>query len=54
MSNQLHGLMSEYGVALPKGWAVMLKQRLAEFLRERFSVTVSETSREMRIARAAP
>jgi transposase len=24
--NQLHGLMSEYGVALPKGWAVMLKQ----------------------------
>jgi transposase len=24
--NQLHGLMSEYGVALPKGWAVMIKQ----------------------------
>ncbi|MGO9945687.1 MAG: IS110 family transposase [Steroidobacteraceae bacterium] len=24
--NQLHGLMAEYGVALPKGWAVMLKQ----------------------------
>lgn len=24
--NQLHGLMSEYGVALRKGWAVMLKQ----------------------------
>src|SRR5688500_2922265 len=24
--NQLHGLMGEYGMALPKGWAVMLKQ----------------------------
>jgi transposase len=24
--NQLHGLMAEFGVALPKGWAVMLKQ----------------------------
>lgn len=24
--NQLHGLMGEYGVNLPKGWAVMLKQ----------------------------
>jgi transposase len=24
--NQLHGLMAEYGVVLPKGWAVMLKQ----------------------------
>jgi transposase len=24
--NQLHGLMAEYGVALPKGWVVMLKQ----------------------------
>jgi transposase len=24
--NQLHGLMGEYGLALPKGWAVMLKQ----------------------------
>jgi transposase len=23
---ELHGLMSEYGVALPKGWVVMLKQ----------------------------
>jgi transposase len=24
--NQLHGLMAEFGVALPKGWKVMLKQ----------------------------
>jgi transposase len=24
--NQLHGLMAEFGVALPKGWAVMLRQ----------------------------
>jgi transposase len=24
--NQLHGLMAEFGVALPKGWTVMLKQ----------------------------
>jgi transposase len=24
--NQLHGLMAEYGLALPKGWAMMLKQ----------------------------
>jgi transposase len=24
--NQLHGLMAEFGVALPKGWGVMLKQ----------------------------
>jgi transposase len=24
--NQLHGLMGEYGIALPKGWGVMLKQ----------------------------
>ena len=24
--NQLHGLMGEFGVALPKGWAVMLRQ----------------------------
>jgi transposase len=27
--NQLHGLMGEYGVSLPKGWAVMLKQAVA-------------------------
>jgi transposase len=31
--NQLHGVMGEFGVALPKGWRVMLKQA-AELLSE--------------------
>jgi len=26
--HQMHGLMGEYGIALPRGWAVMLKQAL--------------------------
>ena len=42
--NQLHGLMAEYGVALPKGWRVMLRQA-GELLAEPVDCPIPELLR---------
>lgn len=44
--NQLHGLMGEFGIALPKGWTMMLKQA-AQVLGETERCAVPSMAREV-------